>query len=237
MFHHKCPHPYHQTKRQRLIERNTLVVVIAGLILLFIAGRFSVKSSEEYQTENKRLSRSIEEVSGVNKELIKRQDFADNSRQIDLQATKESRLSLTKLHSELSEVKELLAFYQRVVAPEALREGLYINSFDLEQDGENGSYRYRLVVAQGTSQRRALKGTYALSVTGRLKGKDKVLSLKEMSKSSTHLTTFLFRYYEILSGDISLPDGFVPAYIKVKINASTKKRKVVEQQWAWSELV
>jgi hypothetical protein len=214
-----------------------LLVVIVGLLLFFVAGRFSIKSSDEYQEENKALLQTVEDLSGANKELVKQKDFIENSQKIDLQATKDSRRSLTKLLSELSEVKEQLAFYQRVVAPETLRKGLYISSFDLKRDGEKKRYRYQLVVAQGASQKRALKGRYTVSIKGRLNGKDKTLSLKDVALEKAKSAKFSFRYYEILMGEIQLPDEFVPAYIKVKISPSKKNAKVVEQQWKWDDIV
>jgi hypothetical protein len=180
---------------------------------------------------------SVERLSAENKELVKRQDFVENSQKIDLQARKDSRRSLTKLHGELSEVKEQLAFYQRVVAPETLVKGLYINSFELKQGDEAGRYHYQLVVAQGASQKRALKGQYRLSVAGKLKGKRKTLSLKDIAIDAKQRKVFSFRYYEILSGEITLPSGFNPESIRVKVNPSSKKAKAVEQLWAWSDLI
>jgi cell division protein FtsB len=237
MIPHQCPHPYHQTKCRRLIERNSLLAMIIGLLLFFLVGRFSVKNADEYQAENIALKASVEQLSSRNKELVKQQDFVNNSQKIDLQARNDSRRSLTKLHDELSEVKEQLAFYQRVVAPETLVKGLYINSFDLKRADELGHYRYQLVVAQGASQKRALKGQYMLFVVGKLKGKSKTLSLKDMAMATEQRHAFSFRYYEILSVNIGLPDGFEPEYIRIKVSPSSKKAKVVERQWQWRDLI
>ena len=161
MIRHECPHPYHQTKRRRAIERGLLLIVIASLLLFFVLGRFSVKSVDEYQTENALLQVVVVELTKANKELVKQQDFVESSKKIDAQAQKDSRRSLTKLHDELSDIKEQLAFYQRVVAPETLIKGLYINSFEIKPVDEKGAYEYQLILAQGASQKRAVKGKYA----------------------------------------------------------------------------
>jgi cell division protein FtsB len=237
MIPHHCPHPYHQMKRRRLIERYSLLTVIAGLLLSFVIGRESVKNTDEYQAESAQLKMSVERLSAENEKLVKRQDFVENSQKIDLQARKDSRRSLTKLHGDLSVVKEQLAFYQRVVAPETLVKGLYINSFELKQGDEAGRYHYQLVVAQGASQKRALKGQYRLSVAGKMKGKRKTLSLKDIAIDTKQRKVFSFRYYEILSGEITLPSGFNPESIRVKVKPSSKKAKAVEQLWAWSDLI
>ena len=108
---HRCPHPYHLTKRRRFIERGALLIVMLGLALSFIAGRFSVDSVESYQLENNRLRQTVKQLSDTNKELIKKQDFVENAEKIGVEAKKESRFALAQLHDELSDTKEQLAFY------------------------------------------------------------------------------------------------------------------------------
>jgi len=213
-----------------------LFVVIVGLILFFVLGRFSVKSVAEYQTENGLLQTSIVELTKVNKKLVKQQDFVESSKKIDAQAQKDSRRSFTKLHQELSDIKEQLAFYQRVVAPETLIKGLYINSFEIKSL-DKGVYEYQLILAQGASQKRVVKGQYALSVVGELHGEEKELLLKEMLVKQVTSHSFSFKYYELLTGEIKLTDGFVAKKVSVMVNPSRKGSKAIQQQWLWRELV
>lgn len=237
MIRHQCPHPYHQTTRRRTIEKGLLFIVIVGLILFFVLGRFSVKSVVEYQAENALLQASIVELTRANKELIKQQDFVESSKKIDAQAQKDSQRSLTKLHEELGDIKEQLAFYQRVVAPETLIKGLYINSFEIKPLNEEGIYEYQLVLAQGASQKRAVKGKYALSVVGDLLGEEKELLLKEMSVEKVKSYSFSFKYYELLMGEVKLPNSFVPKKVSVTVNQSKKGPKAIQQEWLWREVV
>lgn len=237
MTRHQCPHPYHQTTRRRTIERSLLLIAILGLVLFFFLGRFSVKSVAEYQAENKLLETSVVELTKANKELIKQQDFIESSKKIDAQAQKNSRRSLTKLHDELSDIKEQLAFYQRVVAPETLIKGLYINSFEIKSLDEKDAYEYQLVLAQGASQKRAIKGQYTLSVVGELEGEEKALSLKELTVDQTKSHGFSFKYYELLIGNIKFSDGFLPKKVMVTVEPSKKASKSIQQQWLWRELI
>ncbi|ORU93267.1 MAG: hypothetical protein A6F70_05170 [Cycloclasticus sp. symbiont of Bathymodiolus heckerae] len=237
MIRHQCPHPYHQTKRQRQIEKYTLLVVIGGLVLFFTAGRCSVKSVDEYQAENNLLQVAVVELTKENKELLKQQDFVENAQKIDAQAQKDSRRALTELHGQLSEVKQKLAFYQRVVAPETIVKGLYLDSFEIRQVGKKRLYQYQLVVAQGVSQKRAVKGRYSLSVTGMLNGKEKTLLLKEMLVGKEQPKGFSFRYYELLKGELEFEEGFSPVQISVVVTPSTKGSKEIRQQWAWRDAI
>jgi len=237
MIRHQCPHPYHQTKRQRKIEQYALLIVIVGLILFFLIGRFSVKSIADYQIDNAALQASVEELTDANKELLRQKDFVENSKKIDVQAQKDSRRSLTILNDELSEVKQELAFYQRVVAPETITKGLYIDSFKVNAKGEEGVYQYKLIVAQGVNKKRAIKGRYTFSVLGKLDGKEKVFLLKDMLASRQQSKGFVFRYYELLTGTLVFAKGFEPEQIVVTVSPTGKTAKEVRQQWFWREVI
>jgi len=236
MIRHKCPHPYHQAKRQRFVERYTLAIVIGCFVLLFIAGRFSVKSIAEYQVENASLQMSVDELTDINKELLRQQDFVENAKKIDEQAQKDSRHSLTKLNDELSDVKQELAFYQRVVAPETVAKDLYIDSFKINATGKAGVYQYKLIVAQGVNKKRAVKGRYSLSVLGKVAGKEKVLLLESMVASKQKTKRFVFKYYELLTGALVFEEGFMPEQVVVTVTPSSKGAATVRQQWFWREI-
>jgi len=236
MIRHKCPHPYHQAKRQHRVERYTLVMTIVGFLLFFLAGRFSVKSTVEYQVENSLLQVSVDKLTAANKELLREHDFIENAKKIDLQAQKDYRHSLTKLNDELSDVKQELAFYQRVVAPETVAKDLYIDSFKINATGKPGVYQYKLIVAQGVNKKRAVKGSYSLSVLGKVAGKEKVLLLQNMVASKQKTKRFIFKYYELLTGVLVFEEGFTPEQVVVMVTPSSKGVAKVRQQWFWREV-
>jgi len=235
MISHQCPHPYHQTKRRRRLEKSALFIIIIGAVLLFILGRYSVKSVDEYQAESKLLKASLAELTAINKQLVKERDFIENAKKIDAQAQKDARRSLTKLHDELSDTKQQLAFYQRVVAPETLIKGLYINSFEVQALDESGVYEYQLVLAQGASQKTAIKGHYSLSVVGNVQGEEKTIPIKARGVGKAEAYDFSFKYYEILTGEISFDDGFEPNKVIVVVDPAKKSSKNLQQQWLWSK--
>jgi len=237
MLPHKCPQPYHQKKARRQQERHSLFVVLLLFVLFFIAGRATLKSVDEYELENANLAALIEQLKLDNRALLKQQDFIQNSHKIDLQAKQESRRALTKLHDELADIKEKLAFYQRVVAPETLVKGLYVDSFEIKALRSEGGYRYQLVLAQGASQKKLLKGRYDMLVRGELAGKAQQFSLKELLIDSKPSINYSFRYYQLLSAELTFPSGFVPTHIKLTVKPSKKGRVVLELEKAWSEVL
>ncbi|MBL4783759.1 MAG: hypothetical protein JKX92_16110 [Porticoccaceae bacterium] len=209
-----------------------MLMIVVGLVVFFGFGRFSVTSVEEYREHNVLLQESVERLTQSNKELFKQQDFVENSRKIDLQAQHDSRRSLAKLHKELSDIKQQLAFYQRVVAPETIQKGLYIDSFKVFKQSSEDSYQFQIIVVQSESQKRAIKGHYAISINGLLKGKDETISMQEKGKMR-----FSFRYYQLLENEIKLPSDFVPRRIEVIITPTIKSKKMIKKQWQWVDVI
>lgn len=234
---HRCPHPYHLTKRRRYIERGALLIVLLGLAVSFIAGRLSVGSVESYQLENKRIRQAVKQLSQTNKELNQKQDFVESAKKINAYAEKESRLALSQLHDELSDTKEQLAFYQRVVAPETIIKGLHVSGFEISPVTGTDEYQYELIIAQGANQKRAIKGRYSFSIQGQLDGVEVTLAFEQLTKKSLKTKAFSFRYYEILTGKIKLPQDFKPKQVDVVIQPSSKSAKPVERRWIWQTLL
>jgi len=236
MLPHECPHPYHQQQARRRVERSGFAILLLSLLLSFAAGRWSLKNVDEYQRENTTLREAVEQLSDNNQRLLKQQDMIQGAQLIDLQAKQESRRSLAKLYDELAELKEQLAFYQRVVAPETLVKGLYINGFKLTAMAKTGVYRYQLVLAQGTSQKRFLKGRYNMIISGELNGKAKEFPLKTLLVDDAD-AKYSFRYYQVLSAELRLPPNFVAQRLKLTLSSAKSKGAVLESEHAWAELL
>jgi len=237
MLPHKCPHPYHQKQTRRKIERNGLFAVLFLFILSFLAGRLSLKNVDDYLLENTQVRMELEQLKQENKLLLKQQDFIQNAQNIDLQAKQESRRSLTKLHDELSDIKEQLAFYQRVVAPETLVKGLYVHSFELQTLRTDRRYRYQLVLAQGVSNKKLLKGRYGLTIYGENKGLTQTLSLQDLVVESNPLIKYSFRYYQLMSDELELPVGFTPSRIKLTMTPSKRGADAILYEKPWAVLL
>lgn len=206
--------------------------MLIGLGIFFMLGRYSVKGVDAYQAENSVLLEAVERLAADNKELMKQQDFIESSRKIDSEAQKDARRALLKLHDELSDAKEQLAFYQHVVAPETIVKGLYISSMEIKKVAGDDGYQYQLILAQGVSQKRSVKGKYSIGLVGMLDGQEKELPLVKDNTGG-----FSFRYYQILTDEVVLPSGFLPKQLKVSVKQSLKNSTAITQVRSWSDVV
>jgi len=237
MLKHDCPHPYHKSKQRAFIEKAVPVAVVIGILLAFYIGRLSVRDVAEFVEEVDVLKAGRAELLTQKTELIKQVDFLESAKKIDQQAKNDARHALSELHEKLSAANEQIGFYQRVVSPETLVKGPYVHSVEVS-NGDDGRLHIQLVVAQGSNNKRAVKGKVGLQVVGFQEEKAVILPLKELvqEQADTKLV-FSFRYYQVLSVDISLPVGFVPEQVVVTLDPSSAKAKNTETKWLWQDVM
>jgi phage tail sheath protein FI len=233
---HKCPHPYHKAKKRQALEKNAVIIFAVSLVFLFALGRFTVKGAEEFEIANKAQAEEIAELKKLNQAMQKKQDFVDSEKIISQQVEKDARIAQAGLHDELSAATEQLTFYQRIIAPEKFNKGVYAHSLSISRKDELGM-KFQLVIAQGSDTKKAIKGRVELQIEGAQGNRMKTLKYSEVSAQKVSSLRFSLRYYQVLSGDIMLPAGFVPKQVIVKTIPSSSKSKASVKRWLWSEVV
>lgn len=238
MFKHQCPHPYHKTKQRLLLEKALPMIIIVGVLASFFIGRVSVRSVAEFMDEIGLIESENIQLSKQNYELVKQVDFLEGASKIDELARNDARQTLAGLHEQLSDAKEQIGFYQRVVSPETLVKGAYLHSFEIFKGEQSDDFRFQLVVAQGSSNKRAVKGKVSIFIEGKKSGETVRLPLKTLvAEGGAGSLSFSFRYFQILSSDIKLPAGFSPERVDVTLTPSSSKSKVVDKQWQWDDVI
>jgi hypothetical protein len=237
MLKHDCPHPYHKSKQRAFIEKAVPIIVIVGLLLTFYLGRLSVRDVAEFVEEIDGLKADRTGLITQNSKLTKQVDFLEGAKKIDQQAKNDARHALSELHDKLSEAKEQIGFYQRVVSPETLVKGPYVHSVDVS-NGDNGRLDLQIVVAQGSNNKRAVKGKLSIQVVGLQEGKEVSLPFKALvQEQAIAKLAFSFRYFQVLAADITLPVGFAPEQIVVTLDPSSAKAKNTETKWLWQDVM
>lgn len=235
----------HQRRHTDLIhgdsKRQLMKIIIAaallGILLAFIAGRYSVGDLLDLSAENDVLQQRVEALTESNKQLLKQQDFVVSGKKVDLLAKQDARRVLTSLHDELSEVKEKLKFYQRIISPESLVKGPYIHGFEIMKDGGGSVLRYQLTLAQVSNKRAAVKGKVSFVIVGRQKNKPVTLEMKSITAEQKEAVSFSFRYYQLLSGALVLPKDFIPERVEVILKSSGKSSKPLQKHWLWNDVI
>jgi len=169
-----------------------------------IFGGFNRKESEERLTT---LEVNVAKFRGEATELRARNSMLES----ELAMTRGAQDGLTKQVTELSgenaQLKEELAFLQKLFSDSNKTAGLSIQRIVVEPDGDN-NWRYSLLVVRGGSPKDEFVGKVAMQAT--VSGGDggsTVVRLPDDAPESASALLLKFKYYQRVEGRFRVPPG------------------------------
>ncbi len=169
-------------------------------------------------------------------ELLRQQTVTmERARDIDRQAYAEVDTNLVTLQKEVLDLKEEVAFYRSIVAPNKAVSGVRVQSLQLKANGGNRGYSYKLVLAQMGADAKPAKGRAKIVVQGLLGQTQSEFSLDKAGQSSAGYF-FQFKYFDESEGDLVLPEAFVPTRVVVEVLTESPTRDRSEAVYSWREL-
>ncbi len=236
----------HQPWRQGLSIAAVVLVCFGGALGAYQLGRSTAELDEVHLASMQRLydasQRTIEQLEA---ELIE----SDLSRGVQEEATQALKQDLRMLRDEVATLTEEVTFYKSLMAPSSLAKGLQIADFELTALEEPGRYRFHLLLTQVESRRDWVQGEAEVVVEGRMKGGEPaqtggsetatvngpmVLPLTEIGEGDSYPLKFRFRYFQDLTGIISLPRGFEPERIVVKAGRRGASTQPLSRTFDWA---
>ncbi|WP_026958579.1 DUF6776 family protein [Aliagarivorans taiwanensis] len=152
------------------------------------------------------------------------------------QAEVEQLQQVLRQSEELNaELQEELSLYRRIMAPEQSAGGAVIERFQLQKQLSEGYYRMQVLLIQVAHKKRWLDGDVDLLISGSEQGEPREYRLSDLRDSGS-LPSFKFRYFQELSSNFKLPQGFLPEQVQVVVsfkadNASKVNRLTLNQEW------
>lgn len=218
----------------RLIAASLLLLAVLSAWGAYEYGRYrggfdllDAQSQEEsFQEQLAAQQREVEKIR-------EQKAILERSGQIEREAYKQLEGTVSGLQDEILELKEELAFYRGIIAPNDASEGLGIQSFVLSSKGEATPIHYKLVLTQVLNNNTIASGQVAITVEGEQKGKIQQYQLSQLSKEDGDLR-FRFKYFQILEGDLRLPDGFTPSKVNITVKPRTKSHKRMSKTFDWT---
>lgn len=145
-----------------------------------------------------------------------------------------------KLFTENAELKKKLLFYQRILAPEKVINGVTLDSFTMTKEASTDYYYMQVVLAQVQRKKRHIKAQGELSVYGSLNGKPKSYKWKALRSDKKQNLSFSFRYFQSIEASIKMPSGFVPERVVFKADIKGNKWNSgvkLNQSFDWDNLL
>ncbi len=222
-----------------------LLIEIAALLSLALLGyaawwlydlgkRHGADELELLRNEHARLVDAHEVQAKESESLRERVAILDRSSSIDRKAAQDVQDELGALQDELQSLREEVEFYRGIVSPGDVKPGLYLHRFELVNGPQPGQFHYDLVLTQLKRNDRYVKGVVEWEISGEVDGEQKKLDLAAVTADSVGKLDFRFRYYQRLTGVITLPEGFQAHQVRLSVRATGKNaRGSVEQVFAW----
>lgn len=212
----------HQPWKLFVLMAVLAAVIAAGGWGLFHYGRST--AGEELvvlQQKTEVLQENITRMQNENQELREQKAVLEYGGKIEKQAYDQVKTSLKNLQDEILELKGVVAFYRSIVAPNESSKGLRIQSFKLEDNGQERGYRYKIVLTQVIKNNKVTHGTVSMVVEGLQSDKQVELKLSDISTARKNTLPFKFKYFQNIEGDVQLPEGFTPSRVILSIASNS----------------
>ncbi|WP_114325889.1 DUF6776 family protein [Candidatus Colwellia aromaticivorans] len=138
-------------------------------------------------------------------------------------ANQNAQVTLKQMADEHYQVKKQLGFYEKVMAPEKGANGLVIDNVKVTASKSPNHYNFQITLVQQKLKKRYAKGYVDIMVTGSFANKPSQLKLSDISKTTKKSLSFSFKYFQVISGDFTLPNDFIAE--KIQVSAILTKSK------------
>ncbi len=193
---------------------------------------------EQLRGERRQLTRELRAAKEEVKRLQEQAVFLQRSQDIDAQACNAVRSSLAQLQAEASDLREQLAFYRGIVAPEQSRAGVRVYELKLARSAAPRRYRYELVLIQSVRHDKRIGGQIQLELVGKRDGAEQRLPwVALVADPAARNLLFSMRYFEEFAGEIVVPQGFEPARVVVTLVPDGEGVPRVEESFDWGRVL
>jgi cell division protein FtsB len=225
------------------IKRKRRLVFITGVIVMsavsFLLGNYQIR--QQHQRVVDQLDKLSQEYAALQQResALRQQVFnLESGRSIDDIAKQEIQTTIRQYEDTIKQLKKDVSFYQSIMAPSENIKGLQVQNFELQKTSDERRYGYKAVLAQISDNKSYISGVVVVNVIGTKNGEKEVLALRDVDDDQSSLgIKFRFKYFQNITGELILPEGFIPESIQVVAQADGKKASKLERSFMWNELV
>ncbi len=208
------------------------VVIAASAYAGFLYGN---KHLDEQNAKIAKLEQSVENLSADNERLTRRFNVMNVETEVQLLTSQKSQATIEEGLAREADLKQEIEFYKRIMAPELKEGGFLIEAFDVEKAVSDNAYRFQLVLMQQDKIKSVVKGNLNVELVGSKNGKPVRHQLKKLMSSDVKQLSFSFKYFQTVSGQLILPEDFIPekVIVKAEVYQFQKKRGDLQREFNW----
>ena len=215
-------------KKLGTFKSAVLLVFLIGLSV-FCGYRFgNYYHGFQVQTLAQQKSR-LESLYDQQVENVRRVHILEVELEVERLANQRSMNTLKSMEAEHYQVKKALGFYEKVMAPEKQIDGLVIDSFTIYDTESPNHYRFQATLLQQQLKKKYAKGYLNVVFIGSLDNKPNHVKLTTVSTLTKKELSFSFQYFQIIEGEFTLPEKFIPEQIELTAVLSKSRNQKVKR--------
>jgi hypothetical protein len=193
---------------------------------------------EQLQQERRRLAKELgaarEEVATLRGEVV----FLQQGAKIDSEACQSVSTSLETLQKENAELRQQVTLYRGIVSPEQGKAGVRVMEFRIAEGAAPQRWRFDLVLTRPLRNERLAKGAIEVQVDGSQDEKKMTLKGNQIFPPDSAPMAYSFKYSQEFSGELVLPEGFLPDEVTVTLvpEGEDAKRGRIQADYDWARL-
>ena len=242
MSRHKPDDKLILVKHRPGVRRKTRLFFVTALVVVAALG-FSLGQYLSGSTQARAVA-SLDRLS-LDYEALKTQEQAlrqevanlESGRAIDEVAKLQIQGTISDLKGSVSQLQKDVSFYKNIMAPSDNAKGLQVQKVEIKAEQGNSRYAYKIVLAQVADNKTYVNGVVAVNLIGMQAGKKEVLPLRDISELKELGIKFRFRYFQDITGEFLLPEGFKPDGLQVVAQTKGKKASRLERSFDWRDLL
>lgn len=210
------------------------------LVAIAAGGYFSGYANSRLQIKNLRSERDalVSDLGALRASVASlREQLAifEKGDEIDRRTSENLRETVSVLGLTVTQLEEEVAFYKSIMSPEDGEEGLKIHSVDIVPTDNPSQFHYSVVLAQVKTNSKTVRGRVLMAVSGSQAGENVTLPLASLSDEvDSEGPEYRFRYYQEISGNLLLPQDFIPEQIQIVLRPSGSQSNTVEAIRSWN---
>lgn len=174
------------------------------------------------------LKENMEQLQSENLRYKEELSIAEQNYQIQLEAKKNLAEYLKSLQLHNSELSQNMALYQTVTSKTPIDLKAQIKAFYLFPTTSPDTFRYSVMLSKSTGTEYT-QGVVTMVIKGMIGVKPISLSVKYVDSNRNDGLAFKFRHFQELTGELTLPESFIPAEVVVKVSSDKAGTPVIEQ--------
>lgn len=219
------------------VFRSSILLIMLIVTCTFVGYRignyFHLHQEQALSYHKKRL----ELLYNQQADQIKRINTLEVELELEKMASQKSLASFKSVENEHYQLKKELAFYEKIMAPEKQADGVVLDDFIVSTTTTDNRYAFRAFLVHQLIQKRYAKGFVDIKVSGSLQNKTKLLNLTDISALTKEELSFSFKFFQVVEGAFTLPEGFSPEQIHVIVTLPKgrwQKYNRLEERFKWN---